>query len=368
MIKYQDLLDFNKFEDVYHTIVVNSKHKDKLVLYSMFKTANFSLIFDNLKERNYRHNKYNVFLITEPKSRLIMSESVTDKLVNHLVSKYVLFPLIEPRLISANVATREGKGSKEAIRYVKKYINSYKENFDDIYILKCDIKKFFYSIDHEIVLEKLKTVIEDRDLYNLVKEIVESTDKEYLNREIERVIEREKERIRNLPISKKEKNIKILELDKIPRHSNGKGLPIGNMSSQILAIFYLNDLDHYIKEVLQIKGYIRYMDDLILIHPDKEYLKKCLEKIKIEVQRVRLELNDKTQLYEVKKGFPFLGYYYFLKNKRLIVRICSKTKKRIQKKLGKAKTLEEKKKILNDYNGYLMHADCGAFRYKINKH
>lgn len=105
--------------------------------------------------------------------------------------------------------------------------------------------------------------------------------------------------IKNLKISNREKELKYLELDRLPLYQKGKGLPIGNMSNQIMAIFYLNDLDHSIKEKLHIKYYVRYIDDLVLFHPDREYLKYCLVKIKERLSLEKLKLNNKTQIYEL---------------------------------------------------------------------
>ena len=116
-------------------------------------------------------------------------------------------------------------------------------------------------------------------MYNLCKEIIDSTNYTYLGETIKLLINNRKKYISKLDIFENEKNIKYDELDKIPLYDFNKGLPIGNMSSQIFAIFYLNDLDHFIKEKLRIKCYIRYMDDLILVHEDKEYLNYCLKQI-----------------------------------------------------------------------------------------
>lgn len=365
-IDYNYLLDFEKIESVYNTIKTNSRHKEKIISFHIFKNVNFQDIYDSLKNKNYTHKKYNLFLIKEPKYRLIMSECMPDKIVNHLVSKYVLFPLIEPKLIDMNVATRPNKGTKMALFYVKKYINKLKENNDKIYILKCDIRKFFYSIDHNILLDKLSNIIEDKDIYNLIKTIVESTDSDYLDELTERKINREKKHINTLKISEAEKNRRYQELSKIPRHQKGKGLPIGNMTSQIMAIFYLNNIDHYIKEQLRIKYYVRYMDDLILIHTDKEYLKYCLSKIELEIKKLNLLLNKKTQIYEIHDGLPFLGYKFKLKNKKLYILLNSNTKKRIKRKVKRVKGDKEKiEQIKINYNGYLKHADSGSFLYNL---
>src|SRR5699024_10842654 len=99
---------------------------------------------------------------------------------------YCLDPGITPHLIPQNVATRKGMGTKEGIRYVKKYINKLKINHDKVYVLKCDIKKYFYSIDHELILKKVRRFITDPLVYKLVENIVKSTDNKYVNETIKK--------------------------------------------------------------------------------------------------------------------------------------------------------------------------------------
>lgn len=179
-------------------------------------------------------------------------------------------------------------------------------------MLKFDISKYFFNIDHEICKEILKTKIKDKDVLNIIDKIIDSTDLEYVNETIDKLNLKE--------ISKtKDKNI-IDSINKLPNYKKGKGLPIGNMSSQILAILYLNELDHYIKETLKVH-YIRYMDDGILIHESKEYLKYCLEEITKIVNKYKLELNHKTKIYTSKEGFEFLGFRFIIKNNKVIMKV-----------------------------------------------
>lgn len=367
-VRYSTLLDLNKLRDVFLSIRNNSRHKDKIFTYQMFLMANLINIKTILQDHTYVHGKYNIFLIHRPKSRVIMSENMTDKIVNHLVSRYCLFPLIEPKLIDMNVATREGKGSKAALLYVKKYLHHLKENHEHIYVLKCDIHKYFYSIDHELLLAKLSRLILDKDLFRLVKTIIDSTDFDYVNQELASVINHRKQYICHSNINEREKKEQLARLDKIPFYEKGKGLPIGNMTSQILAIFYLNDLDHYIKEKLGIQCYIRYMDDLILIHHDVNYLKKCLRQIEEKVHELRLSLNEKTQIYEVtNQGFPFLGYRFVLRKKRLYILLLSNTKKRILHRLRKIANEDQYDMLHQNYFGYLLPADSRGFLYEFKK-
>lgn len=361
---YDNLVDIEKISEVYKIIKGNSKHKDKLFLFELFFSCNIFSIYETLKNRNYKHQKYNIFLLKDPKYRVIMSEVMSDKIVNHLVSKYVLFPLLEPKLIPMNVATRSGMGTKMGLFYVKKYIQKMKANYDKFYVLKCDIHKYFYSIDHEILLSKLKSVILDKDLFSLVEEIIYSTDCSYVNQDIDRCVHHEIMSVKGLNIH--DVDCKIEELLKLPRYDFGKGLPIGNMTSQILAIFYLNDIDHFIKEKLRIKCYVRYMDDFVLFHEDKAYLKYCLEEINKRFADLKLSLNSKTQITEMQHGFSFLGYKFRLQDKKLLILINGKTKRRIRKKLRylKKKNPSNEEAVLASYRGYLKQADSGSFCYR----
>ena len=255
-------------------------------------------------------------------------------------------------LIHQNVATRVNKGTSEGIRYTKYYINKLKINYDKVYVLKCDIKKYFYSIDHELIFEKIKRFVNDEDILKVIKDIIDSTDSEYVNENIKKVVKKEIDRISKLNILDKDK--KIAELERIPMYSKGKGLPIGNMTSQLLAIYFLNDLDHYIKEKLHCKYYVRYMDDFVIFHHDKEYLKGLRKEIEEKLKEFKLELNNKTNIYDLNHGFGFLGYHFFLKGKRLILKINPQTKRRIKKKMRKLKKINASnyEQVKASYMGY----------------
>lgn len=352
-IKYDDLVDIDKIREMYQIIRTKTRNKGKLHKFELFYSSNIISIIAVLKNHKYTHGHYNVFLVNEPKYRIIMSEMMSDKIINHLISNFVLAPGITPHLIEQNVATREGKGTKEGIRYVKKYINKLKINHDKIYVLKCDIKKYFYSIDHELILEKVKRFITDPEIFKIVENIINSTDEEYVNNSIKKVIDKEITHIKKLNITDKE--IKILELKNIPMYKKGKGLPIGNMTSQLLAIYFLNDLDHYIKEKLHCKYYVRYMDDFIIFSPDKERLKEIRNIISEKLKEYKLELNKKTNLYDLNQGFGFLGYHFFLKGKKLIIKVNPQTKRRIKKKMRKLRIVNAPnyELVKASYMGYL---------------
>lgn len=349
---------------MYNEIVVNTRFRNKIVRFEFFLASNLITILWVLRNRRYVHGKYNIFLITDPKFRIIMSENISDKIVNRLVSEYILFPVLEKKLISTNVATRKNKGTKAGIYYMKKYINKLKENYDNFYVLKCDIYKFFYSIDHDVLIKQLKKVYDDIDIINIIVEIINSTNLDYVNEEIKKYIEMERGVILNSNLNKKEKLNKLKELNRIPLYEKGKGLPIGNMSSQILAIFYLNDLDHFIKEKLNIKYYIRYMDDMILFHHDKDYLKFCLSSISDKLNEIKLRLNNKTQLVDMKRGINFLGYRFVLKDKKLIIKVKKDVKMRMIRSVKKM-SLKDRNIFLSKYKGYFKVANSKGLVYNL---
>ncbi len=352
-VSYNDLVDIDKIREMYQVIRTKTKNRGKLHKFELFYSSNIISILTVLKNKTYNHSHYNVFLVHEPKYRIIMSEIMSDKVVNHLISKYVLSPGITPHLIPQNVATRVGKGTKEGIRYVKMYVNKLKLNYDKVYCLKCDIKKYFYSIDHELILNKVKRFVTDPEIYNIIQNIIDSTDADYVNSNIKRVVNKEIERIKKLNISDKEQ--KISELKRIPLYSKGKGLPIGNMTSQLLAIYFLNDLDHYIKEKLYCKYYVRYMDDFVIFDHDKEHLKELKKQIEEKLKEFKLELNRKTNIYDLNHGFGFLGYQFLLKGKKLILKINPQTKRRIKRKMRKLKKINASnyEQVKASYMGYL---------------
>ena len=152
------------------------------------------------------------------------------------------------------------------------------------------------------------------------------------------------------------------------------------MSSQFIAILYLNELDHFIKENLKIKYYIRYMDDVILLHKDKEYLKYCLNEITKIIDKYKLKLNSKTQIISIKQGFEFLGFKYNIKNNKVIMKVKNQTKRRFKRKMKKLYTLLDNNEIditeLNQikasYLGHLSYGNtkklvCNSLKSKIKE-
>ena len=156
-------------------------------------------------------------------------------------------------------------------------------------------------------------------------------------------------------ISEFEKKKLYSELDSIPIYKSGYGLPIGNYSSQILAVFYLNKVDHFIKESLGCKHYVRYMDDLVIMDTDKEKLRKVFDTLSVYISEFDLVVNKKSGIYKLKEGINFLGYNFKV-SKGMVIRYRSDTIKRVNKKLKNLRVydIDMYNKSYASYKGYFV--------------
>ena len=186
---YYKICDLDNIIDMYNKVRINTKNKLKIERFNNFYSLNLVNIKELLCSKKYNPGRYNIFLIKEPKYRIIMSQSIKDKVVNHLVSKYFLVDIFDKTLINQNCATRIGKGTHYALRLFKKYYNECTLKYKNFYILKFDISKYFYNIDHEIVMNLIKNKIKDKDVLNIIRKILDSTDEEYVNNVISRLKE-----------------------------------------------------------------------------------------------------------------------------------------------------------------------------------
>lgn len=259
---YKDICKVENIISAFDEVCRNTKNKRKVNKYKNLKCVNVRNVYDVLVNHKYVVGPYVHFVIYEPKRREVVSQGMFDKVINHLVARHILMPAVEKSLIDSNVASRVNGGTSLGLKYFRKYNKFCKNKYGKYYILKCDIKGFFASINHDRLKAKLLRKIKDKEAIKIVFDIIDSEE---------------------------------------------KGLGIGNMTSQLLAIFYLDDLDKYIKEVLKIKCYVRYQDDFLLWHGSKEYLKFCLEKIKAFLEKEDLTLNKKTRIFSGNENFVYLG-------------------------------------------------------------
>lgn len=238
---------------------------------------------------------YYCFNVYNPKLREIHALHYIDRVVQHSICDNVLGPLLERKLIYDNTACRKDKGTHFAMDRVSRFMRDYYNKYgSDGWVLKCDVRKFFDNIDHKILKQKLQELDLEKPVLWLLHEIIDSYE-----------------------------------------CSLGKGLPLGNQTSQWFAIYYLDSFDRLIEEKLGIKYYSRYMDDAVLIHPDREYLKVVKKKLEMYEQEVLyLELNEKTQIFPLKNGVDYLGFHFYLTDTGKVIRkVRTRTKKKYRKRL-----------------------------------
>ena len=309
-------VNYNNLINIYdNEISKNIKNKKKLVAFEINKMQYISNIIKMLLNGEVGHHLYNIFIIYEPKCRLVMSLPVKDKLINHFVCKYYLENNLNKYLDIRNCATRKNMGTSYAIKLLKKYLEINKRKYkDNFYILKIDLKKYFYNIDHEILKSLLIDKLDNYE-YKIISKIIDSTNDTYINKKIEYYI------------NNKNKDI--------PLYKKGKGLPIGNMTSQFLSIYYLYKLDHYIVHDLKLKYYIRYMDDFIIISNDLNKLKKAKDIITNKLkEEYKIDINEKkTMITKVNHYFSFLGYSFKIRNNKTIIKVREESLNKIKKKI-----------------------------------
>lgn len=241
------------------------------------------------------------------KIREIEAPHITDRVVQKCFCDNYFTPLIKSKLIYDNGACIDSKGVSFTRKRTKIHLKRFLRNNDNGYILQFDFKKYFYTIPHDLLLNKMKKIIEDEKLYNLYKTWID-------------------------------------------KFKNGIGLGLGSQISQISALYYMNDLDQFIKHKLKIKYYVRYMDDCIIFHHDKEYLKYCLLEIEKIINSHKMQLNkNKTYITKISKGFTFLKRKYIINNKRIVLVPKKDTFKRMRRKI---KAIKTEKELSESYNSW----------------
>lgn len=265
---------------------------------------------EQLMADHYRISKYDVFEITEPKRRVIVATKFRDRVFQRSMCDNYLTHEVTRHFIYDNGACLENKGTDFARNRLKVWIQRhYRQCGADGYVLKIDIKNYFGSTRHDVLREVMRGYIRDDWVYQKVCDIINSF-----------------------------------------THGDDPevGIGLGSQVSQIMELALLDGIDHYIKEQLHIKAYVRYMDDLILIHRDKAYLRECLEKIREKLKKLGLEINErKTQIFKITQGVKFLGFRFILAETgeikmRILPDKLTKEKRRLRKqvKIADRKTVD----------------------------
>ena len=231
-----------------------------------------------LESRTYQPGSYKTFEILEPKRRMISAAPYRDRVVHHALCN-IIVPIFDSTFIADSYANRVGFGTHRALRRFTQFARSSR------YVLQCDIKKYFPSIDHEILKALLRRKLKCPDTLWRIDKIIDNSNAQ------EPVIEHFPDDDLLTPVQRR------------------KGLPIGNLTSQFLANNYLNGFDHYIKEQLKVRKYIRYVDDFALFSDDREFLADARISVEEYLANLRLKIHPiKSQLFETKQGANFLGF------------------------------------------------------------
>jgi len=250
-----------------------------------------------LKEQTYRFSPYKSFLLKDPKERLIYSAPYPDRVLHHAISN-VIEPIFDKAMIFDSYACRTGKGSHRAVNRAQTFLRQSK------WVLKLDIRKYFATIDHTILIQLIKDKIKDDIVVKLLELLISSHHSgiEYY-----------------FPF----KNDTI---DDILRN---RGLPIGNLTSQIFANYYLTPFDRFIKEKLKVKYYLRYMDDCLIFDDDKRTLTMLKNSAIYFLESYRLKLHDeKSQVFPCENGVKFLGFHIWPDRMRILRENLKRFKKR----------------------------------------
>lgn len=331
MTEFEKVYSFESLYYAYRKARRGKRWKGAAAKFEVNLLEAINLLSAQLKTKRYTMSPYNTFEVYEPKKRVVMSNGYKDKVVQHSLCDNVLEPILTRSFIRDNYASQVGKGTHYGLDRLQEFMRRfYRQNGVDGWILKCDISKYFYSIRHDVLKTLIRKKISDPDVLWLVDLIIDST----------------------------EGNV---------------GIPIGNQTSQLFALLYLDGLDHFVKEKLGIKFYGRYMDDFFLIHKDKEYLQHCLKEIEAFVADRGLSLNAKTNISPLRNGIDFLGFHTYLTDSGAVIRkVRRRSKNNMKRKLKKFARLRaagriDDKTIEQSYQSWRGHASKGNCYHLIRR-
>ncbi|MEK6941122.1 MAG: reverse transcriptase/maturase family protein [Nanoarchaeota archaeon] len=292
-----------------------------------------SKLLIELQNKTYTPQLLKQFILRDPKTRKICVSDFRDRVVHHALIN-IIHPIFDPKLVYDSYASRVGKGTSLALRRFDQFKRKVtKNNTKSCYIFKADIKHYFQTVDQEILLDMIKKYIKDENVLWLIRKI----------------------------------------LNNYHGEEEGKGMPLGNWTSQFFANIYLNELDQFVKHKLKAKYYIRYVDDFIILHQSKETLIIYETKINKFLKALHLELHpDKCKIVLLQTGIRFLGFKNFYHHRIILRRNKQKIYARINSLLdGCSFNVNSKRSVLKTFYGWSGYARLGNsfnFRRKLIFH
>ena len=294
--------------------------RDDVQEFGRYLMQNILALHRELVSGIYQHGGYHHFKISDPKPRDIHKASVRDRLVHHALYRK-LYPFFDCTFISDSYSCRERKGTHKALNQFRIYASrASSDHANTVWILKCDIRKFFASIDHEVIMKIIRGLIPDNRIVALIAGIVASFDS----------------------------------------GRKRTGLPLGNLTSQLLVNIYMNEFDQFVKNELGVRYYIRYADDFVVLSRDKNRLLKTLPYMEVFLRdRLKLEMHpNKVSISTFASGTGFLGWIHFPDHRVL----RTSTKRRMFRRIEEVNDREE---TVQSYLGLLNHGNTWKLRRDI---
>ena len=327
-LSFNDVISLQNLTDAWFEFRLGKRSKSDVQNFEYNLEDNLFALHDDLKNKTYRHSDYIPFYITDPKRRHIHKANIRDRVLHHAIFRQ-LYPIFDKGFIFDSYSCRIGKGTHNAINRLEHFVCTMSCNYkQNLWALKCDVSKFFDSIDPQRLSKLIDLKISDPDVRWLIGQVLHSF-----------------------------------------RKANGRGIPLGNVTSQLFANIYLNELDQFMKRELKIKYYLRYCDDFIILGENREYSESLTPIIAQFLQdRLGLTLHPRKIIYtKLSQGIDFLGYVILPHHKVL----RTKTKNRMLKNIQKNKEdleqgiIDEKyfERSTASYVGMLEHCDS----WKIKK-
>ncbi len=317
---YNEIISLENLGAAWQEFVVGKKRKPDVLLFGRHLIDNILALHDELVKGTYRHGGYYSFYVTDPKRRHIHKASVRDRLLHHAVHR-MLYPFFDRTFIADSFSCRQKKGVHRAINRFKALSFQVSKNHTrTAWVLKCDIRKFFASIDQKILLHILNQSIPDQKIINLLHIILSSFQTE---------------------------------------GTPGVGLPLGNLTSQLLANIYMNEFDQWVKHQLKPPAYVRYADDFVFLSTDKQWLEILIPRLENWLaEKLHLTLHPhKVFLKTLASGVDFLGWVHFPRHRVMRTR----TKKRMLARIKFSPT----KETLQSYLGLLSHGNTRTLQKQI---
>ena len=310
LISYADIVSLENLFSAWEEFVREKRNKKDVQEFGLHLADNILVLHRDLANKTYRHGGYTHFVVTDPKRRDIHKASVRDRLVHHALHRQ-LYPFFD-RLFAADAySARKGKGTHRAMnRFRARAYKASRNNTRTCWVLKCDIRKFFASVNHGTLLRIFRRHNLDADTVRLLEEVIGS--------------------FNTRP---------------------GVGLPLGNLTSQLLVNVYMNEFDRFVKHTLKARYYVRYADDFLILSHDRRYLVELVPKIAVFVeQELKLSLHpSKVSIKTLASGADFLGWVHFPDHRVL----RTTTKRRMFKRLAE----RPKKETVQSYLGLLKHGN-----------